>query len=390
MSRRAALGLVLALSGCTAPAPAGPTEPAMPASDPEAPSETALASSPSSLELAAAERFAALALACVHREFPNKVAHVMRSPDDARSPSSLTPAFYGCFDWHSAVHGHWMLARIARTFPGTPLAEKAKAALGESLTPEKLAAEVEYQRPPERDGFERPYGLAWLLQLGAELREWDDPDARRWSAALRPLEELAVARVSSWIPKLTHPIRIGEHAQTAFAFGLMHDWAKVAGDDTFARLLAEHSRRLHASDRGCPLAFEPSGHDFLSPCLGAADLMRRVLSPPAFAAWLDIALPGIARDGDGAFLRPVAPSDRTDGKLVHLDGLNLSRAWMLEGIAAALPATDSRRAALVASARAHADAGLSAVSDAHYSGSHWLGTFAVYLVTARGLPPAVP
>ena len=340
------------------------------------------------LDLASAERFAALALACVHREYPGKIAHVLRSEADAVPPSALTPAFYGCFDWHSAVHGHWMLARIARTFPGTAVAAKAKAALGQSLTQKKLAAEVAYQEPAERDGFERPYGLAWLLQLGAELREWDDPDARRWSAALAPLEGLAVKRLSSWIPKLTHPIRAGEHAQTAFAFGLALDWAEIAGDDAFAELLAQHSRRLYGNDRGCPLGFEPSGHDFLSPCLGAADLLRRVLSPEAFATWLHAALPDVPRQGDGGFLRPEMPSDRTDGKLVHLDGLNLSRAWMLEGIAAGLSPEDPRRDALLASARSHAKAGLSAVSDAHYSGSHWLGTFAVYLVTARGLPAA--
>lgn len=420
LAQRVAASLASALlvasggSGCTAPSTNDRPPPVSPRGDPAdpaaSPADPRAAHPP--LDLASAERFAGLALACVHREYPNKIAHVLRSAQDVGAPSSLTPAFYGCFDWHSAVHGHWLLARVARTFPGTPLARRAKAALSKSLTVDNLAREVTYQEPPERAGFERPYGLAWLLQLGAELREWDDPDARRWSAALRPLEALAVKRLSSWIPKLSHPIRVGEHAQTAFAFGLLLDWARVAGDDAFGRLVAEHARRLHAGDRGCSLRLEPSGHDFLSPCLGAADLMRRVLAPEELARWLDDAMPDLPRDGSGDFLRPETPADRTDGKLVHLDGLNLSRAWMLEGIALGLPTGDARRAALVASARAHARAGLAAVSDTHdssgdssgdsggasgndsgndsgnYSGDHWLGTFAVYLVTARGLPAA--
>lgn len=312
----------------------------------------------------------------------------MRSDEDARAPRELTPAFYGCFDWHSAVHGHWMLARLARRFSGTTLAVDARAALEVSLDPERIEGELSYLAAPERDGFERPYGLAWVLQLGAELRQWDDPQARRWSDALAPLEALAALRLATWIPKLGHPIRVGEHAQTAFAFGLAHDWATIAGDDAFAALLSEHSRRLYGDDHGCLLRFEPSGHDFLSPCLGAADLMRRVLSPAEFSEWLTRAMPELPVDGAGGFLQPETPADRTDGKLVHLDGLNLSRAWMLHGIAEGLPAADPRRTALLSSARAHAEAGLAAVSDAHYAGSHWLGTFAVYLTTGRGLAHA--
>ncbi len=335
-----------------------------------------------------AERFAALALACVHRPYPNKVAHVLASDEDVASPRTLTPAFYGCFDWHSAVHGHWLLARVARTFPGTALATEARAALQTSLTEDNLRAELRYAAREDRAGFERPYGQAWLLQLGAELRQWPDPQAQAWSQRLTPLEALAARRFAEWVPKLTHPIRVGEHAQTAFAFGLALDWAREAGDDALADVLVEHGRRLYGDDRGCPLWLEPSGHDFLSPCLGAADFMRRVLPPPQFAAWLSTALPDVPTDGRGdvEFLRPVVPADRSDGKLVHLDGLNLSRAWMLEGIAAGLPADDARRPALLAAAATHAKVGIDAVGDAHYAGSHWLGTFAVYLTSGRGLP----
>jgi hypothetical protein len=338
------------------------------------------------VDAAAAERFANLALACVHKEYPNKIAHLLNGEADVKPPHALTPAFYGCYDWHSAVHGHWLLARLARRFPEAPFAAKARAALAESLTPEHIAAEVQYLQAPGRSSFERPYGLAWLLQLDAELREWDDPQAQRWSTALEPLAKAAAARLRDWLPKLTFPIRIGEHNQTAFSFGLILDWARTAGDTETATLLAKRIQDLYRKDKDCPLAYEPSGEDFLSPCLAEADLLRRVLAPDAFAAWLDAFLPTLPRDGRGDWLAPGIVTDPTDPKLAHLDGLNLSRAWMLEGIAAGLPAGDRRVPALRAAAAAHRDASLPAVTGEHYEGGHWLGSFAVYLVTGRGLP----
>lgn len=338
------------------------------------------------LSPADAERFAAMALACVHREYPSKLAHVLAGPDDVASPRALTPAFYGCFDWHSAVHGHWLLARLARRLPEAPLAAKAREALAQSLTPEAIAGEVRYLERDDRTGFERPYGLAWLLQLAAELRAWDDPRARAWAETLAPLERLAAERLRTWIPRLSHPIRSGEHSQTAFAMGLLLDWARETGDGALAAELEAEVRRLHAGDHGCALHLEPSGHDFLSPCLGAADLVRRVLPPAELARWLDRALPQVPADGSAAWLPVAGATDRTDGKLVHLDGLSLSRAWMLDGIEHGLPEGDPRRAALRAAARRHAEAGLAAVSDEHYEGGHWLASFAVYLVTRRGLP----
>jgi len=333
------------------------------------------------------DRFARLALECVGREYPNKIAHVMQSDADAAPPRALTPAFCGCFDWHSAVHAHWLLARLARLQPGAPYAAPARAALARALAPEAIAGEVAYLRGEGRATFERPYGLAWLLQLAAELREWDDPDARRWAAALAPLEAEAAARFASWLPKLRYPIRVGEHDQTAFALGLALDWARVAGADTLAALVAERARTFHLADRGASLAFEPSGQDFLSPVLGEADLMRRVLPPAEFAPWLRGFLPGIPEDGAAGWLPVAEVTDRADGKLAHLDGLNLSRAWMLDGVAAGLPPDDPRRPALRAAAAAHRQAGLAAVTGEHYEGGHWLGTFAAYLVTGRGLAP---
>jgi len=341
---------------------------------------------PGPLEPAAAERFARLALDCVHREYPNKIAHVMQGDGDALPPRELTPAFCGCFDWHSAVHGHWLLARLARTYPDAPFAAEALDALERSLTPEKIAVEAAYLDGEGRATFERPYGLAWLLQLSAELREWNEPRARAWSEALRPLEERAAERLRSWLPKLSHPIREGEHDQTAFSLGLVLDWAELAGDGAMAGLVRERVRTLYLNDRDCPLAYEPSGQDFLSPCLAEADLVRRVLPPPAFAAWLGGFLPGIPLDGSPDWIAAAAVTDRADGKLAHLDGLNLSRAWMLEGIRAGLPAEDPRRPSLGAAAAAHRAAGLAAVTGEHYEGGHWLGSFATYLVTGRGLP----
>ncbi len=327
-----------------------------------------------------AERFADLALACVHKEYPNKIGHNLNSDDDVAPPRKLTPAFYGCYDWHSSVHGHWLLARLARTFPDAPFAAKARQALQQSLTPEHVAAEVAYLRADGRASFERPYGLAWLLQLGAELREWEDPLGRELSASLRPLEDAAVDRLKTWLPKLSHPVRSGEHSQTAFALGLMLDYARARHDEAFVNLLTTKAFDFYRADRACPLPYEPSGEDFLSPCFAEADVMRRVVAPREYAEWLYGFLP------TRRWPKPEVVTDPSDPKLAHLDGLNLSRAWMLEGIASGLPKNDQRRGAILASAKAHRDAGVAAVTGEHYEGGHWLGSFAVYLTTKRGLP----
>jgi hypothetical protein len=337
-------------------------------------------------DLAAAERFANLALACVHQEYPNKIQHSMNSDADVAPPRKLTPAFYGCYDWHSSVHGHWLLARLARMYPQAPFTPRARAALRQSITPENIKQEVAYLNADGRAAFERPYGLAWLLQLGQELREWDDPLARELAATLRPLEQAATDRLRTWFPKLSHPVRAGEHSQTAFAMGLLLDAARGSGDQRFANLLLTKGREFFNDDKACPLAYEPSGEDFLSPCLAEADVMRRVLPPREFAAWLKTFLPAIPRNGQGDWLRPAVVTDPSDPKLAHLDGLNLSRAWMLEGIASGLPPKDRRIRALRASAAAHRQAGLASVTGEHYEGGHWLGSFAVYLVTDRGIP----
>jgi len=332
----------------------------------------------------AAERFANLALACVHKEYPNKIAHNLNSDADVAPPRKLTPAFYGCYDWHSSVHGHWLLARLARTFPDSPFAAPAMAALKQSITPDNIAQEVKYINGEGRASFERPYGLAWLLQLGQELREWKEPGAQELSHILAPLEDAAKKRLMTWLPKLANPIRIGEHNQTAFSLGLMLDSARGSEDRDFAELLEKKVRAFYGNDTACPLfTYEPSGEDFLSPCLAEADVMRRVMSRADFARWLTAFLPNINTGMQK--LRPVISPDQTDPKLAHLDGLNLSRAWILEGIASGLPTGDPRLASLRGAADAHRNAGLAAVTGEHYEGGHWLGSFAVYLVTKRGI-----
>jgi hypothetical protein len=343
------------------------------------PSMAAASPSPG-LDEAAAGRLANLALACVHKEYPNKIAHVMNGDADVKPPRELTPSFYGCYDWHSAVHGHWLLARLARRFPQAPFAAQARAALDKSLTAANVAAEVRYLEGEGRATFERPYGLAWLLQLSAELHEGDDPQAQRWAETLDPLVKAAVGRLRTWLPKLSHPIRTGEHNQTAFSLGLLIDWARGSalgsGDSDAKTLFETRARELYSKDKSCPLSYEPSGEDFLSPCIAEADLMRRLLPPNDFATWLSAFLPQI---GEKDWLIPGVVTDPTDGKLAHLDGLNLSRAWMLEGIAAGLPALRN-------AAAAHRESGLASVTGEHYEGGHWLGSFATYLVTGRGLP----
>ncbi|MGI8955332.1 MAG: DUF2891 domain-containing protein [Chthoniobacterales bacterium] len=333
----------------------------------------------------AAERFARLALACVHKEYPNKISHVLNSDADVAPPRKLTPAFCGCFDWHSSVHGHWLLARLARTFPDAAYTNDARTALEQSLTTANIKAEVVYLNGKGRASFERPYGLVWLLQLAAELREWDDPLARELSTIMRPLEEVAVHKLSTWLQKLSHPVRVGEHDQTAFALGLMLDYARVSGNEAFAKLAADSAKKFFLADKNCPLAYEPSGEDFLSPCLGEADVMRRVLPPNEFSKWLSDFMPQIPGKDSTDWLPVTVSPDPSDPKLAHLDGLNLSRAWMLEGILSDLPPNDPRRPALAATAEAHRRAGLAAVTGEHYEGGHWLGSFAIYLTTRRGI-----
>jgi hypothetical protein len=282
-----------------------------------------------------------------------------------------------------------LLVRLARSFPDAPFTSEAVAALRESLTPANLEKEAAYLNAEGRTNFERPYGLAWLLQLGAELRDWENeeknPLAHELLTNLRPLEQAAAGRLKTWLPKLSHPVRSGEHSQTAFAIGLLIDYARHTGDQDFQNLLVAKAREFYLADRNCPLGYEPSGEDFLSPCLAEADVVRRILPAGDYAGWLRRFLPQVPRNGADSWLQPEKSPDPSDPKLAHIDGLNLSRAWMLDGIVSGLPKPDARRAAIEKCIAAHSSAGLAAVTGEHYEGGHWLASFAVYMVTRRGI-----
>jgi hypothetical protein len=341
---------------------------------------------PLTFDIKAAEWFANLALACGAQGIPEShQSHVEQrcgcaasAKTDSRFLRVLRLAFLGARTLapHSLgqdVSGRAVCSGVSRE------------ALRQSLTADNIAQEAAYLRGEGRASFERPYGLAWLLQLVAELREWDDPQAKEMAANLRPLEEVVLDRLNNWLPKLSNPVRIGEHDQTAFALGLMLDYAHGNRDQKFAELVVSKAKQFYLSDKNCPLEYEPSGEDFLSPCIGEADLMRRVLLSQEFARWLRTFLPQISAARTGAWLQPVVSPDPSDPKLAHLDGLNLSRAWMLEGIAASLPKDDKRLPTIMAAAEEHKSAGLAAVTGTHYEGGHWLGSFAVYLATRRGI-----
>ena len=327
---------------------------------------------------AAADQFAALVLTCVRREYPNKLDHVMNGAGEVKAPKELHPAFYGCFDWHSSVHGHWMLVNLLRDHPGMARAAEIREVLDENLAPDRIAAEVSYLGQDNRRSFERTYGWAWLLKLSAELRSWEDPAAARWAKALQPLANELVSQFKTFLPKQTYPIRTGVHPNTAFSLELALDYARTVKDDRFEALILDRAKAWFGRDWRGPLFWEPGGEDFLSPCLEEAALMSRVLPRPVFHRWLDGFLPGLPRG-----LVPAVVSDRTDPKIIHLDGLNLSRARALHRIAAALDSTDPRSAGLKRLADRHARASLPHLASGNYEGEHWLATFAVRMLAEK-------
>ena len=324
-----------------------------------------------------------MARTAIAREYPVALVLTLERAEDLGTPRELTPAFHGSFDWHSAVHGHWTLARGARLHPDAAWAEDARRSLARSLTAKNLARELAFVE--RRPGFERPYGLAWLLQLAAELHGWDTPAVDGWTQALAPLEELAAKRLIEWAARLPWPVRSGEHSQSAFALGLALDWARDTGRREYRERLAKECVRLYRGDTGAPVAYEPSAHDFLSPALAEADVLRRVLTREAFANWIYTFLPDPREETLTRWLSPVTPPDRGDGKFAHLDGLNLSRAWMLDGVLCGLSETHELYSVLERASAMHAAAGLEGAMTRDWMGTHWLGSFAVYLLTRRGV-----
>ena len=334
-----------------------------------------------SLTQAEASHFALLALKCVSKEYPNKPDHTINDAGDIKSPRTMHPAFYGCYDWHSSVHGHWMLARLLRLFPGLPEATQIRSALNANLSAANIDVEVAYLNQANRQSFERTYGWAWLLKLAEALQGWKDPDARRWSANLQPLANALTQKYLAFLPKQTYPIRTGVHPNTAFGLAFALDYATATGNKELQSLIEERSRTYFARDTNYPASWEPGGEDFFSAALIEADLMRRVLPPAEFAKWFQQFLPGIAKDEPQSLLHPAVVSDRSDPKLVHLDGLNLSRAWCMRSIAVALPRTDPARRILAQAANEHAQDALAHVASGDYAGEHWLASFAVYLLS---------
>ena len=325
-------------------------------------------------ELASA--FARIALGHVAREYPNKLDHVLEGAQDAQGPRALHPIFFGSFDWHSCVHGYWLLATLLRLEPDLGEASAIRVLFDDAFTPKNVAAEVAYLDRPSARGFERPYGWGWLLKLQAELLAHPAP----WAASLQPLAEAFAQRFRDFLPRAAYPIRTGVHSSTAFALALASDYARAAGDAGLLGLFEAKARAWHLGDRDAA-AWEPSGDDFLSPTLAVAELMRRVLTAPDYAQWLAAYLPNIAQRQPASLFTPATVTDRTDGKIVHLDGLNLSRAWCWRGIAAALPAADPRRAAADAAASEHLAASLPHVAG-DYMGEHWLASFALLALPA--------
>ncbi|QOZ84570.1 MULTISPECIES: DUF2891 domain-containing protein [Chromobacterium] len=322
-----------------------------------------------------ASALAALPLAGLVREYPNFLSHLLNGPDDARTPRSLHPVFYGCYDWHSAVHGFWLLARLARRFPRLPEQADIAALFASHFSPQAFQAEADYFAAPGRTSYERPYGWAWLLALAQELEAWEAPQSGQWREAMRPLLTLIRQRWLTFLPLQDYPIRSGGHANTAFALLLSLDYARAADDAELAQALEAAARRYFLSDADYPARLEPNGDDFLSPCLCQALLLSRLLLAEPFRDWLRAFLPDLPRNA--VLLSPVKVSNGSDPKIGHLIGLNLSRAWCLRQLTAALPADDAWGALLGQSARAHLDAGLPHVVSGHYTGEHWLGTFAL-------------
>lgn len=321
-------------------------------------------------------RFATLASECITVEYPNKLNQVLRDESSLRPPRELHPAFYGCFDWHSAVHGHWMLVKLLKDYPDLPGREEISARVFTSLDPENIAGEVDYFETASKS-WERTYGWAWLLQLATELHTWDDPLGKKLASDLAPLTRVIRDRYIEFLPRQEYPVRTGVHPNTAFGLSFAYDYSIAVADTELRDAVADAAHRYYLEDKGCPLSWEPSGEDFLSPCFEEAALMARIMPDDDFPEWLRAFLPELSN------LRTLAPanvSDRSDPKIVHLDGLNLSRAWNLFVIANHVNDEETTQR-LRAKADEHLDASLPHVTSEHYEGSHWLGSFAVYALT---------
>lgn len=328
------------------------------------------------LSLTQATRLAKLPIKCVDNEYPNKLGQTLGSAEDIKNPKTLHPAFYGCFDWHSAVHGHWSMVKLLKEFPNLKAASTLREKLKTNLTKENILTEVAYFKGKHNSSYERTYGWAWLLKLAEELHTWDDPLARQLESNLQPLTAVIVDKFITFLPKLNYPIRVGEHPNTAFGLSFAYDYAQTVKDKKLKSAIDKRARDFYLNDKNGPLSWEPNGFDFLSPCLEEVDLMRKVLPESEFKPWLKEFLPSIVKTNFTLEVGKV--SDRSDGKLVHLDGLNFSRAWCLYGLANQYP----EYGYLSDLATKHLANSLPNVVGDHYEGGHWLGSFAIYALNA--------
>jgi hypothetical protein len=339
-----------------------------------------VSATPAQLTEALAARFAAVALTHITREYPHKLDHVLLDAADVKTPRELHPVFFGSFDWHSCLHGYWLLATLLRRFPALDAAPRIKALFDSQLTTEKIATEVEYLEPPARRTFERPYGWAWALMLGAELSRHQSPAGAAWKRAVSPLVDVFVDRYREFLPKATYPVRVGTHFNSAFGIALALEYAATVGDEGFRQLLSAKAIEWYGGDRDCQV-WEPGGDDFLSSALVEAECMRRACAPEQFRGWLNGFLPRLGEREPATLFNPAVVSDRSDGKIVHLDGLNLSRAWCWRSLANSWPEKDPRREIATKAAQTHLDASLPQVSG-DYMGEHWLATFALLALSA--------
>jgi hypothetical protein len=323
-----------------------------------------------------ASHLASLPLKCLQQEYPNKTSHTsMSDSDHLMTPKQQHPAFYGCFDWHSCVHGHWMLVSLLKQFPNLPEARKIRAAISINITPKNISQEIAYFGGELSKSYERTYGWAWLLKLQQELLTWDDADAVKWRNALQPLCDTIIVRWMGFLPKQTYPNRTGVHPNTAFGLVFALDYARTAGNRKFEAAIIRSARNLYWKDKNAPSSWEPDGTDFLSPSLEEADLMRRVLNKEDFIQWFNNWITPASLEHLTQL--PVV-SDRNDFQIVHLDGLCFSRSWCMKGIAKELPENDKRKQVLLRSATRHLNASLPNIASGSYGGEHWLASFAVY------------
>ena len=323
-----------------------------------------------------ANRLSKLPLQCMNNEYPNKLNQTIGGSEDLLPPKKLHPSFYGCFDWHSSVHGHWSLVSLLKQFPDLENSETIKEKLLKNISKENIIEEVKYFHGEHNKSYERTYGWAWLLKLAEELHTWDSPFARQLEENLKPLTDLIVDKYIEFLPKLNYPIRVGEHANTAFGLSFALDYANTFNDEKLRVIIEERARYFYSNDTACPISWEPGGFDFLSPCLEEAALMKRILPSAEFKSWIIAFLPQLKNKY--FTLETGKVSDRTDGKLVHLDGVNFSRAWNLNKIAVGLPEYEH----LKNIANQHINYSLPSIVDDNYEGGHWLGSFAIYALNS--------